>query len=227
MTRHVPAILFTMTLAATAPAGLLAAGGQSSQPMPQQTLEKKSADEQAIEHYNAGLADRDQAWKLQEMLDAPDTAEAKRDKLLKKQRSAYERAVEEFSAATLLNPRYHEAWGSKGYALRQLGDWAGALKAYEMSLHLKPDYPQALEYIGEAYLGLNRIDDAKDAWAKLDPVDATLALELVSAMRVWIDQRRDDPGEIKIGELDAFERWVGERLSGEPVASSLNKSRSW
>ena len=51
-----------------------------------------------------------------------------------------------------------------GFAYRKTGDYAKALEMYDKALALQPGFPDAIEYRGEAYLALNRIDDAKQAY---------------------------------------------------------------
>jgi tetratricopeptide (TPR) repeat protein len=212
-------------LAVCAAATAFGAGGSSSETTP--PAPKPSPEQRAAEHYNAGLASRDEAWALEKKGAADGLADAERDKLAGKARKAYEAATRSFEKAIEADPRMHQAWSDLGYARRQTGNYAGALTAYEQALALAPDYGRALEYLGEAYLGLDRVADAQGAYERLAKVDEKLASELLSAMVSWIGARRVEPGPIKVGELDALERWVGDRLTGEPLPSSLGKSRSW
>ena len=53
----------------------------------------------------------------------------------------------------------------------------------DRALELAPDYGEAIEYRAEAYLGLDRIDDAKKAYMQLFNLDRALADELMEAMR--------------------------------------------
>lgn len=220
-----PALAFALSLLAVAGGFVLASGGERIDVQDQ--AKKKSPEVVAAEHYNEGLADRDQAWALQEKADDASLSAEKREALAGKIRRAYERAIGSFTKAVEAEPRMYRAWGSLGYSRRQTGDYAAALEAYDRAIALQPDYAEALEYRGEAYLGLNRIADARASYESLEEADAALAQELLSAMDAWIDQRRAEPAGVKVGELDAFERWVGERLTGEPVASTSNKSRHW
>ena len=49
----------------------------------------------------------------------------------------------------------------RGYATRKAGDVEGALKHYYAALDADPDYTLVREYLGEAFLSLGRIDDAR------------------------------------------------------------------
>jgi tetratricopeptide (TPR) repeat protein len=53
-----------------------------------------------------------------------------------------------------------EAHNLSGHAWRKLGDYERALVLYDKALELDPHHRGALEYLGEAYLELDRPDDA-------------------------------------------------------------------
>ena len=54
-----------------------------------------------------------------------------------------------------------------GYVLRHQGRYEESVRAYQKALRLKPDYPAALEYLGEAYVKMGRVDDARRLLEKL------------------------------------------------------------
>ena len=59
---------------------------------------------------------------------------------------------------------------------------ARAKKAYQEALRLRPLYPQALEYLGEAYVQLGRLAEAREVLARLKPLDPKEADELAQAI---------------------------------------------
>ena len=65
-------------------------------------------------------------------------------------------------------PWHDNAWSRMGYAARRLGDFDLALAHYGKALDLNPRNRGALEYLGEAYLDLGRLDDAKIMLARLE-----------------------------------------------------------
>src|SRR5207302_1370969 len=70
-----------------------------------------------------------------------------------------------------------------GYSNRKLGNYDAALAAYEKALTLKPGYADAIEYRGEAYLGLNRISDTQQAYLDLYASTRAPAAKLLPAMQ--------------------------------------------
>jgi tetratricopeptide (TPR) repeat protein len=70
-------------------------------------------------------------------------------------------------AALDARPWLDNAHNLMGFAYRRLGDYPAALDAYGKALTLNPYNRGALEYLGEAYLELDRPDDAKDALDRL------------------------------------------------------------
>ena len=153
-----------------------------------------SADpaDQAAEAYNRGLASRDKAWKLEEEA-ASSTDAGQQAKLLGKAQKEYTKAIRAFRSATEADPEMHQAFSSLGYALRKTGQYEDSLAAYNQALELEPAYSEAIEYRAEAFLGLNRLDEAKKAYMQLFRDDRERADELMGAMQRWVDERRSDP----------------------------------
>ena len=69
--------------------------------------------------------------------------------------------LEHMRQALELRPWQDNAHNLMGFAYRKLGDYPAALDAYDKALTLNPHNRGALEYLGEAYLELDRPDDAK------------------------------------------------------------------
>ena len=54
---------------------------------------------------------------------------------------------------------------------------------YGEALRLRPNYPEALEYLGEAYVKLGRPDDARKVLDRLRPLDRARAQELAEVIQ--------------------------------------------
>jgi Flp pilus assembly protein TadD len=65
-------------------------------------------------------------------------------------------------------PWHDKAWTRLGYALRKLGRLDESLEAYGKALTINPAQREALEYLGEAYLVLDRPSDAQTMLSRLD-----------------------------------------------------------
>lgn len=66
------------------------------------------------------------------------------------------------------DPRNADAYNLMGYAMRSSGDANASLQYYQQALAIDPRHLGAHEYIGEAYLMLNRPQDAEQHLARLD-----------------------------------------------------------
>ena len=90
-------------------------------------------------------------------------------------------------------------------------EYEAALKDFDAALALAPALSDAIRHRGEAYLGLNRLSDAKQAYMHLFVHDRTASAVLMNAMKSWVDKRRAQPAGIDAAGIDAFEAWVRER----------------
>jgi tetratricopeptide (TPR) repeat protein len=142
-------------------------------------------------------------------------------KALNKAHSYYQKAAQDFIEAVGQQPTMYQAWNYLGFANRHLGNYDDALSAYAKALDLNPNYPDAVEYRGEAYLGLNKIEPAKEAYMSLFRDSRKLADELMVAMRHWTESRRKDAQGVASEDIEAFARWVDERSSIAAQTASL------
>lgn len=169
-------------------------GSYSSSPSPAPQLTK---EQRAIESYNEGY----------KLIQRADEASKAADE--KGAQKAYKSALKKFNSAVKLDPSMHEAYTYIGYSNRKLGNYEDSLAGYAKALQLNADYPQAIEYQGEAYLGLNRIDDAKTNYLRLYALDRPQAHKLLRAINQWTDANAaQPPASIDVTALRA---WVTER----------------
>jgi tetratricopeptide (TPR) repeat protein len=211
-----------LTLSLTASWTAFGAGGGSSTPASapsMQTREPPSPEEQARTAYNAGVRSVEKADELQ--ADAARQTDAKKqEKLLGKAGKAYQSAIKKFEQATGLRPGMYEAWNYLGYCNRKQGRYDVALAAYDRALALKPDFAEAIEYRGHAYLGLNRLVEAKNAYLTLFGTHRKLAASLLTAMQQWVGAHPDAE----------FASWVSERSAIAAQTASLTRegaASSW
>ncbi|HEY8507578.1 MAG TPA: tetratricopeptide repeat protein [Steroidobacteraceae bacterium] len=163
--------------------------------------------EQAKVAYNHGL----------QLLMQADAAPAE------KARPIYLQARKHLEEATRLAPEMAEAWNATGYVQRKLGYYEQALAAYNLALTLKPGYPEAIEYRGEAYLALNRLDEAKQAYLQLFASHRAVSEELLKAMKSWVAARRKDPAGFDPATIDQMAKWVEERSQIAAQTAALTR----
>ena len=225
------AVLVSASFAFLPPA--LWASGGSSMPRPSGTSSmppapRKTPEQEAVDHYNAGLKYRDKAVALQKEA-AQAGSDKERSKLENKAQKEYEKAIDELRTATEKNPMFYQACSDLGFALRKTGDYAGALEVYDRAVSLNPAYSPAIEYRAEAYLGLDRVEEAKKAYMALFTGDRGRADELLQAMKGWVEKRRAEPGTLAPDTVQEFSRWVGQReeLAGQTPSVSELQQRKW
>ena len=189
---------------------------------------RKSPGEEAAELYNEGIQHRDKALALQKEAAAAPT-EKDRAKLDKKAGKEFEKAISAYRQAAQLNNSLYQAFSDLGFCLRKTGDHTGALEAYNRALSLAPAYAPAIEYRAEAYLGLDRVEDAKKAYLELFPRDRSQADELLVAMKGWVQKRQGDPGKMTPEMVQAFSTWIQEReeLARQTPSVSELQTRKW
>jgi len=216
--------LVPLDLRASGGSSMPRSGGSSSMP----SAPRKTPEEQAVDYYNAGLKLRDKALAFQKEASQA-TSEKDRTKLEEKARKQFEKSISQFRSATEKNPRFHEAYSDLGFALRKTGDYAAALETYDHAIALSPTYSPAIEYRAEAYLGLDRVDDAKKAYMALFTSDRGRADELLGAMKGWVEKRRVEPGTLAPDAVQEFSGWVtmrDELAKQTPTVSELQQ-RKW
>jgi tetratricopeptide (TPR) repeat protein len=170
--------------------------------------------------YNSGIRSIKKAQDYD--ADAAKASNAEKSaKAIDKAHEYYSKALAQFIDAVSQQPQMYQAWNYIGFANRHLGSFDAALSAYAKALELNPAYPDAIEYRGEAYLGLNKIDEAKEAYMTLFRQSRSLADELMSAMHRWTDARRKDAQGLSPDDVEAFSKWVDERSGIAAQTASL------
>jgi tetratricopeptide (TPR) repeat protein len=125
--------------------------------------------------------------------------------------AGYTEARAKMELAVKADPNLKEGWNLVGYTSRRLGDYAHSLEAYDKALALDPKYPEAIEYRAEAYLALNRLEEAKTAYLALFAAAPEQAAVLLDSMRAWVAANHRPPAGVSAAELSAFAAWVAER----------------
>src|SRR6202140_694464 len=229
MKRVATAILLSTLVAV--PSLMASSGGGMSAPPPMQQ-QQRSPHDQAVDYYNNAEHRIDGLAKLHdEMKAAAATDPQKATKLQGKLAKGLENAAADLERAVKNDPQLFQAWSELGFTYRKMGKFKESLEAYERALQISPDYTPALEYRAEAYLGLNRLDDAKKTYTELFSGDRPKADALLISMKSFVAARRADPAGLDAAQLDAFGKWVEQRevIHNQTVALTAQTStfRSW
>jgi tetratricopeptide (TPR) repeat protein len=182
---------------------------------------------QAQNAYDAGVAFLEQAARHEQLAEAGDGGRAS-DKARAAAAKAYKKALAQFEIARRIDPASYEAHTYAGFANRKLGRYDRSLDAYAAALRLKPDYGPAVEYQGEAFLALDRLQDAKLNYLRLYALAPPLADKLLAAMQKWLETRKVDAQGADPAEIDAMARWVSEQTSRQSrSAGSEDAAAAW
>lgn len=211
-------LVFGVPLAAHANGGGSMGGGSTGGGSFQSA--ERTPEMRAKDAYNAGVR------VVKKADDASADAKAatdpkKQQKYAEKASKLYLEARDKFLEAIVANGTMFEAWNYIGYTRRNLGDYAGALQAYDRALQLNPQYVQAVEYRGVAYLGLNRLGDAKDAYLALFASNRALADKLLAAMREW-SAKAESTGSVDASQVADFKAWIDERSKIAATTAGLS-----
>lgn len=226
MRKSISPFAITLLLAATCTAFGAGGGPAPSGSPSMQTREAPTPESQARNAYNAGVRSVEKADQL--IADAARQAdERKQKKARAKAEQAYATAMKKFASATELQPSNYQAWNYLGYTNRKAGNYDAALSAYDRALKLKPGFAEAIEYRGHAYLGLNRLSEAKEAYLALFSGNRQLAATLLTAMQQWVGEHRaassTEGAGIDGAMVESFASWVNERSTIAGQTASLTR----
>jgi tetratricopeptide (TPR) repeat protein len=212
-------------------AGLVAAhqvtAWANGSPVPRTPSASRSMtpEERAVEAYNSGIERRDKGKRFEQ--EAAVKQGPERQKAEAKARGEFEKALKDFRSAAQLNPSLFQAYNGIGYSLRKIGDYENALLMYDKAIEMAPGlYTEAIEYRAEAYLGLNRIEDAKKSYLDLFGSDRRQADLLLQEMKNWVAKRQADPAGVDPAALAAFDKWIAERAGISLVTAHMATSRA-
>ena len=187
--------------------------------------QSRSPEQLAIADYNSGVRELGKA-KNHEADAAKAATDEKKARALEKAHKAYGNALDQFERAADENPATYQAWNYVGFCQRHLGDYEAALTAYSHALEVNPAYAEAVEYRAEAFLGLNRIEDAKSDYMRLFRDVRPLADELMAAMHRWVEDHQHDSKGVSSEDLASFAKWVDERTAVAQQTASLTTGTS-
>lgn len=186
-------------------------GPPTQEPSPSAT-EPPSASDLALIDYKAALGYFSKAKDADsDAVKAGD--DKKKTKALAKASNLYDKALDRFEDAVAKDPGIVDAWNDIGFCNLHLGLYDDAVMAYANVLELKPGYSEAYENRAEAYLGLNKVAEAKSDYMRLFETARPLAGQLMTYMHHWIEERQRDPKGVSSEDLAGFVKWTEERAA--------------
>ena len=100
-----------------------------------------------------------------------------------------------------------------------------AIGAYNYALEINPNFHQATEYRGEAFLALGMYERTKQSYMQLFRNERELADQLMITFDSWVEEKN---GSLEGAEVE-FAAWVAERKRMAKITTDLSKNntRSW
>ena len=105
------------------------------------------------------------------------------------QSGQYDKGIELMKKVVAVEPKNADAYNYLGFAYRKKGDVAQASGNYETALKLNVNHKGALEYQGELFLKLNKMEDAMKNQARLQVLCPTGCAELRELDRAIADHK--------------------------------------
>ena len=184
-------------------------GGLPDEP-PTSSSYSDKPDLAAKKAYKAGMKALDKAKAL-EAEAAAATNPDKRAKDMEKVGDHYNAALDAFTEALSNKGDMVDAWDQVGYVHLHLGAYREAIDDYNHTLALKPELMEAIEHRAEAYLAVDRLDEAKAAYMDLYNHAPDLASQLMVVMQKWVADYQADPRGMRASDIEAFGKWTNER----------------
>ena len=123
----------------------------------------------------------------------------------------YGRALEEYTEVLRNKNDLFEPWAKIGFIHLHFGAYRESIDDLNHALALKPDSQEAIEWRGEAFMGVDHLDDAKAAYMDLFFHDRPLADQMMTNMQGWLQRHRTSAGGVRASDIDAFDKWLQER----------------
>jgi tetratricopeptide (TPR) repeat protein len=167
-------------------------------------------DKAAAKAYAAAMKSMEKAKEIQATM-AKTTDPDKKANAQQKLDDTYGRALEQFTEVLRNKNDMYEAWAKIGFIHLHFGAYREAIDDFNHALALKPDLPEAIEQRGEAFMGVDHLDEAKAAYMDLFYHARPLADQMMTAMQTWLQSHRVSAGGMRPADIDAFDKWLQER----------------
>jgi tetratricopeptide (TPR) repeat protein len=131
---------------------------------------------------------------------------------LEKANDNYSRALDQFTEALSNKGDMYEAWKYVGFVHLHLGAYAESVDDFNHAVAINADADmETVEGRAEAYLGVDRLEDAKSAYMDLFNHQRERADQLMAAMQKWLADHRANANGMRPAAVDSFDKWLQER----------------
>jgi tetratricopeptide (TPR) repeat protein len=207
------------------PGGIPGAGGRTGATGPPSEIQSAppevKPEKAAAKALAAATKSMAKAHELEDVI-AKTTDPDKKAKAISKLEDTYGRALEQYTEVLRNKNEMYEAWDQIGYLHLRFGAYRESIDDYNHGLALKPDVLEAIRYRGEAYLGIDHLDEAKAAYMDLFFHGRPLADQLMIAMQAWLQNHRVAANGVRATDIDAFDKWVQDRDGIAKTTASTN-----
>jgi tetratricopeptide (TPR) repeat protein len=145
----------------------------------------------------------------------------KRARAREKLEDQYGKALEQYTEVLRNKNDMYEAWSQVGFIHLRFGAFRESIDDYNHALALKPDLMEAIERRAEAFVAIDRLDEAKAAYMDLFFHARPLADRLMVDMQAWLQTHRAEANGVRVADIDAFDKWLQERDGIAKTTASL------
>lgn len=182
---------------------------QQQEEIPSAPAEVKP-DKAAAKALTAATKSMVKAKELEDTI-AKSTDPDKKAKAQQKLEDTYGRALEQYTEVLRNKSDMYEPWAKIGFIHLHFGAYRESIDDYNHALAMKPDLLEAIEGRGEAYMGVDHLDEAKAAYMDLFFHDRPRADRMMTAMQAWLQSHRASANGVRATDIDAFDKWLQER----------------
>lgn len=174
------------------------------------TPQTEKPDAAAKKAFKAGMKSLGKARELEEAAAKATNPDKKAD-AMDKVGDTYNRALDQFTEALSNKGDMVEAWDNVGYIHLRLGAYNESIDDYNHALALKADLLDAVEGRGEAYMAVDRLEQAQAAYMDLFNHSRPLADQLMASMQKWLESHRAAANGMRAADIESFGKWLQER----------------
>ncbi len=126
-------------------------------------------------------------------------------------RQEYDSAIAEYRAAIAIDPTYAPPYNQLGYALRSIGDYAGAEEAFVRYTELIPDQPNPYDSYAELLMKTGRFDDSISQYQKALEINPNFVASYVGIANNQMLMGETEAARSTLARLEGAARNDGER----------------